>query len=37
MIMNAFVFFLKLTRSWWNKELKWNYMHVCYLPAERSV
>ena len=38
MIMNAFVFlYLKLTRNWWNKELKWNYMDMCYLPAERSV
>ena len=38
MIMNAFVFlYLKLTRNWWNKVLKWNYMHMCYLPAERSV
>ena len=32
MIMNAFVFlYLKLTRNWWSKELKWNYMIACVI------
>ena len=38
MIMNAFVFlYLKLTRNWWNKELKWNYMHVFFAAWEVRI